>query len=108
MAFHLAAVFVAPFAFGLLLKVQSGTPSDALFGAYVHTSGFTVSLVTLGFAGAWAFPIIAGLLAGDLFSSEDRHGTWKMILTRSCSREDWVAIQECPKCSRDEGNCGPK
>jgi ABC-2 type transport system permease protein len=81
-------VVIAPFAFALLLKVQSGTPADALFGAYVHTSGFAVSLVILGFAGAWGFPIIAGLLAGDLFASEDRHGTWKTILTRSCTRED--------------------
>jgi ABC-2 type transport system permease protein len=47
--------------------------------------------VTLGFAGAWGFPIVAGLLAGDLFSSEDRHGTWKTILTRSCTREDVFA-----------------
>ena len=84
-------VVVAPFAFGVLLRVQSGTPSDALFGAYVHSSGFAISLVTLGFAGAWGFPIIAGLLAGDLFASEDRHGTWKTILTRSCTREDLFA-----------------
>ena len=84
------AVF-GPFAFALLLTIQSGTPSDALFGAYVHSSGFAVSLVTLGFAGNWGFPIIAGLLAGDLFASEDRHGTWKTILTRSCTREDLFA-----------------
>lgn len=79
---------LGPFAFAGLLKAQSGTPSDALFGAWVHTSGFAVSLVTLGFAGTWGFPIIAGALAGDLFASEDRYGTWKTILTRSCSRED--------------------
>jgi ABC-2 type transport system permease protein len=79
---------LGPFAFAALLKVQSGTPADALFGAWVHTSGFAVSLVTLGFAGTWGFPIIVGALAGDLFASEDRYGTWKTILTRSCSRED--------------------
>src|SRR5579863_2068896 len=79
---------LGPLAFAVLLKVQSGTPADALFGAWVHSSGFAVSLVTLGFAGAWGFPIIAGALAGDLFASEDRYGTWKTILTRSCSRED--------------------
>jgi ABC-2 type transport system permease protein len=84
-------VVVGPFAFALLLKVQSATPSDALFGAYVHTSGLAISLVTLGFAGAWGFPVIAGLLAGDLFAAEDRHGTWKTILTRSCTREDLFA-----------------
>ena len=74
---------LGPFAFAVLLKVQSGAPADALFGAWVHTSGFAVSLVVLGFAGNWGFPIIAGVLAGDLFAAEDRHGTWKTILTRS-------------------------
>ena len=82
---------LGPLAFAAVLKVQSGTPSDALFGFWVHSSGFAVSLVILGFAGSWGFPIIAGVLAGDLFSSEDRHGTWKTILTRSCTREDVFA-----------------
>ena len=26
------------------------------------------------------------MVAGDIFSSEDHFGTWKTILTRSCSR----------------------
>jgi ABC-2 type transport system permease protein len=82
---------IGPLAFAVILKVQSGTPSDALFGVWVHTSGFAISLVILGFAGSWGFPIVAGVLAGDLFSSEDRHGTWKTILTRSCTREDVFA-----------------
>ncbi len=82
---------IGPLAFAVTLKVQSGTPSDALFGVWVHSSGFAVSLVILGFAGSWGFPIVAGVLAGDLFSSEDRHGTWKTILTRSCTREDVFA-----------------
>ena len=81
-------VVLGPFAFAALLKVQSGTPSDALFGAWVHSSGYAISLVILGFAGTWGFPIIAGALAGDLFASEDRYGTWKTLLTRSCTRED--------------------
>jgi ABC-2 type transport system permease protein len=79
---------LGPFAFAVLLKVQSGTPADALFGAWVHSSGFAISLVVLGFAGNFGFPIVVGALAGDLFSSEDRFGTWKTILTRSCSREE--------------------
>lgn len=82
---------IGPFAFALVLKVQSGTPSDALFGVWVHSSGFAISLVVLGFAGSWGFPVMAGVLAGDMFSSEDRHGTWKTILTRSCSRRDVFA-----------------
>ena len=79
---------LGPFAFAALLKVQSGTPSDALFGAWVHSSGYAISLVTLGFAGSWGVPIIAGAVAGDLFASEDRFSTWKTVLTRSCTRED--------------------
>jgi ABC-2 type transport system permease protein len=74
---------LGPLIFAVLLKAQSGTPSDALFGAWVHSSGFAVSLVVLSFAGNWGVPIIAGVLAGDLFASEDRQGTWKTILTRS-------------------------
>jgi ABC-2 type transport system permease protein len=83
--FRLLVVVCAlgPFVFGVLLKVQSGAPSDALFGAWVHTSGFAISLVVLGFAATWGFPIVAGVLAGDLFASEDRHGTWNTLLTRS-------------------------
>jgi ABC-2 type transport system permease protein len=76
---------VGPFAFAAVLKVQSGTPADALFGAYVHSSGFAVSLVVMGFAGSWGFPLVAGLVAGDQCASEDRHNTWKTILTRSTS-----------------------
>lgn len=80
-----------PFAFAVVLKIQRGTPSDTLFGAWVHSSGFAISLVLLSFAGTWGFPIIAGVLAGDLFASEDRYGTWKTILTRSSTREDVFA-----------------
>ena len=88
----LAVICIAgPFAFAAVLKVQSGTPSDALFGVWVHSSGFAISLVILGFAGTWGVPLIAGLLGGDLFASEDRHGTWKTILTRSCTRTDLYA-----------------
>lgn len=82
---------LAPFAFAVILKLQSGVPSDTLLGVWVHTSGFAVSLVVLGFAGAWGFPVLAGVLAGDVFSSEDRYGTWKMVLTRSCIRRDLFA-----------------
>lgn len=82
---------LAPFAFAVILKLQSGVPSDTLLGVWVHTSGFAVSLVVLGFAGSWGFPVLAGVLAGDVFSSEDRYGTWKMVLTRSCIRRDLFA-----------------
>jgi ABC-2 type transport system permease protein len=79
---------LAPLAFAAVLRIQSGVPQDTLFGVWVHTSGFAVPLVILSFAGTWGFPIIAGMVGGDLFSSEDRLGTWKTVLTRSCTREE--------------------
>jgi ABC-2 type transport system permease protein len=84
----LVLAVVGPFAFAGILKIQSGTPADAIFGADVHATGFAISLVILSFAGNWGVPIIAGLVAGDMFSGEDRHNTWKTILTRSCSLGD--------------------
>jgi ABC-2 type transport system permease protein len=77
---------LGPFVFAGILKVQSGSPSDTLYGVWVHSSGFAVSLVLLAFAGSWGFPLLAGIVAGDIFSAEDRYGTWKLVLTRSCTR----------------------
>jgi ABC-2 type transport system permease protein len=79
---------LAPFAFVAVLAIQSAVPQDTLFGRWVHTTGFAVPLVVLGFAGAWGLPVIAGVAAGDSFAGEDRHGTWKTLLTRSCRRSD--------------------
>jgi ABC-2 type transport system permease protein len=77
---------LGPFAFAGVLKIQTGSPADTLFGVWVHQSGFAVSLVVLAFCGSWGFPLLAGVLAGDIFASEDRYGTWKMVLTRSSTR----------------------
>ncbi len=82
---------LGPFAFGLVLSEQAAVPADTLLGVWVHESGYAVSLVVLGFAGYLGFPVIAGVLAGDLFSSEDRYGTWKTVLTRSRTAEELFA-----------------
>jgi ABC-2 type transport system permease protein len=79
---------LGPFVFAAILKVQSGSPTDTLYGVWVHSSGFALSLVFLAFAGSWGLPIAAGIIAGDMFSAEDRYGTWKLVLTRSCTRRD--------------------
>ncbi|SBW27958.1 hypothetical protein FDG2_5480 [Candidatus Protofrankia californiensis] len=52
----------------------------------MHASGFATPLLVLGFAAQWVFPLLTSLVAGDIFASEDQHGTWKTILTRSHSR----------------------
>ncbi|MGO9498061.1 MAG: ABC transporter permease [Solirubrobacteraceae bacterium] len=82
---------LGPFAFAGVLKIQTGSPADTLFGVWVHQSGFALSLVVLSFCGAWGFPVLAGILAGDIFASEDRYGTWKMVLTRSSTRRSVFA-----------------
>jgi ABC-2 type transport system permease protein len=85
------AALLGPFAFALALKLVATNPSDTLFGMWVHSSGFALPLVVLSFAGAWGFPVIGAVVAGDIFASEDRHGTWKTTLTRACSRGDLFA-----------------
>jgi ABC-2 type transport system permease protein len=87
----LAACAVGPFAFAAVLRVQSTLPEDTLFGRAVKDSGFAVPLVVLGFAAVWALPVVASVVGGDVFSSEDRYGTWPIVLTRSCSRSDVFA-----------------
>lgn len=76
-----------PIGFVVFTKSQwpSG-PSDTLFGRWAGTTGFAASLTFLNFANFYGVPLLSGLFAGDIFASEDRHGTWKMILTRSASR----------------------
>ncbi|HEY5260509.1 MAG TPA: ABC transporter permease [Solirubrobacteraceae bacterium] len=82
---------LGPLAFGAILSLQSGLPADTLMGVWVHASGYAVPFVVLGFGGYLGFPVLAGVLAGDLFSSEDRYGTWKTVLTRSRSRRQLFA-----------------
>jgi len=79
---------LGPFAFAAILNAQTGSPSDSMFGVWVHSSGFAIPLVVLAFGGSFGFPVLAAVLAGDLFSSEDRYGTWKTVLTRSCRRQE--------------------
>jgi ABC-2 type transport system permease protein len=60
---------------------QQGTlPSDTLFGREMHLTGWAGPLVTLGVAGTWALPLLASLVAGDVFAAEDRLGTWRHLL----------------------------
>ena len=82
----LAVCVLAPLGFATVMRIQGAVPADTLFGRWAKTTGFASPLTVLGFAGSWGFPLLAGIVAGDMFSSEDRYGTWKTLLTRSCSR----------------------
>ena len=86
-----AACVAGPFVFAVAMRVQSNVPADTLFGRSVTESGLAVPLVVLGFAALWVFPVVASVVGGDLFSSEDRYGTWATLLTRSCTRADIFA-----------------
>jgi ABC-2 type transport system permease protein len=59
---------------------QSTLPSDTLFGRWMHATGWAGPLVVLGVAGTWALPLLTSLVAGDVFASEDRLGTWRHLL----------------------------
>lgn len=73
------------------LNLQTSTPGDTPFGQWVHSSGFAIPMVILGFGAQWVLPVLAAVIAGDIFSAEDHFGTWKTILTRSRSRGDVFA-----------------
>src|SRR3984957_15756153 len=82
---------IVPFLAVAGLNVQSSTPGDTPFGQWVHSSGFAIPMVVLGFGGQWILPVLTAIVAGDIFSSEDHFGTWKTILTRSRSRGELFA-----------------
>ena len=75
---------LGPFVFALVMRTQTSTPADTLFGRWITSSGFAIPFVVLGFAGIAGFPLLASIVAGDIFASEDRLSTWKTVLTRSC------------------------
>jgi ABC-2 type transport system permease protein len=82
----LAASLVAPIVIVFVINGQGRPPKDTLYGRYIHHSGFAVALLILAFAAQWILPLLTALVAGDIFASEDQHGTWKTVLTRSTSR----------------------
>ncbi len=89
----LVGSIAAPFVFVAAIRVQDALPEDTLFGRGLRDSGFAAPLVVLGFAALWAIPVLASVVGGDIFSSEDRYGTWTSILTRSCTRTDVFAAK---------------
>jgi ABC-2 type transport system permease protein len=82
----LLVCLIAPILIVVVLNQQQRPPKDSLYGRFIHQSGFAVPLLVLGFAAQWILPLLTALVAGDIFASEDQHGTWKTVLTRSVSR----------------------
>ncbi|WP_086723512.1 ABC transporter permease [Streptomyces carpinensis] len=74
------ACWIAPALFVAGVSQQATLPVDTLFGRWMHASGWAGPLVMLGFAGAWALPLLTSMVAGDVFACEDRLGTWRQLL----------------------------
>ncbi|MFI0156033.1 ABC transporter permease [Streptomyces lydicus] len=74
------ACWIAPAVFVAGVSQQSTLPSDTLFGRWMLATGWAAPLVMLGFAGTWALPLLTSVVAGDVFASEDRLGTWRHLL----------------------------
>ncbi|MFF4900838.1 ABC transporter permease [Streptomyces sp. NPDC001068] len=74
------ACWIVPALFVAGVSRQSTLPSDTLFGRWMHATGWAGPLVMLGFAGIWALPLLTSVVAGDVFASEDRLGTWRHLL----------------------------
>ncbi len=72
--------WIAPAFAVAAVSQQSTLPADTLFGRWMHASGWAGPLVVLGFASSWVLPLLTSLVVGDVFSSEDRLGTWRHLL----------------------------
>jgi ABC-2 type transport system permease protein len=84
--YTLLTCLFAPVLIVAVLNSQQRPPKDNIYGRHIHASGYAMPLLVLGFAAQWVFPLLTSIVAGDIFASEDQHGTWKTILTRSVSR----------------------
>lgn len=82
----LLAALLAPVAVVVVVHGQTRPPKDTLFGRFAIDNGFALALLVLGFAAQWVLPLLTAVVAGDVFASEDQHGTWKTVLTRSTGR----------------------
>jgi ABC-2 type transport system permease protein len=74
------ACLVGPGVAVAVVSQQASLPADTLFGRWMHATGWAGALVVLGFAGNWVLPLLTSVVAGDVFSSEDRLGTWRHLL----------------------------
>src|SRR5690242_13901659 len=82
----LVGAVVVPVAVVFIVHSQSRPPKDTLFGRFATENGFAMALLVLGVASQWVLPLLTAVVAGDIFASEDQHGTWKTVLTRSTGR----------------------
>src|SRR3954447_10700863 len=82
----LGFLLVAPWIYIGLILHQDRLPLETLYGRYLKDTGYATPLAILVYASQWLLPLIAALMAGDVFSSEDKGEPLKTILTRSVDR----------------------
>jgi ABC-2 type transport system permease protein len=76
----IAACWILP-AVGIYAIAHEQTlPADTLYVRWLHATGLAAPLAALSFAGNWLLPLVTSIVAGDVFSSEDRLGTWRHLL----------------------------
>jgi ABC-2 type transport system permease protein len=76
----LLACFLAPALLVAVISRQSSLPADTVFGRWMSQTGWAGSLVVLSFSCSWILPLLTSLVAGDVFATEDRLGTWRHLL----------------------------
>jgi ABC-2 type transport system permease protein len=76
----LLACWLGPGLVVAVISQQSSLPSDTVFGRWMHQTGWAGPPVVLAFSGSWVLPVLASLVSGDVFASEDRLGTWRHLL----------------------------
>jgi ABC-2 type transport system permease protein len=76
----LLACWLGPALIVAVISQQSSLPADTLFGRYMSQTGWAGPLVVLSFACSWVLPLLTSLVAGDVFATEDRLGTWRHLL----------------------------
>lgn len=80
------ACWLGPALLVAVISQQSALPADTLFGRYMSQTGWAGPLVVLSFSGTYVLPVVTSLVAGDVFATEDRLGTWRHLLVAVRSR----------------------
>jgi ABC-2 type transport system permease protein len=76
----LLACWLGPAVLVAVISRQSSLPADTVFGRWMGQTGWAGALVVLSFSCTWVLPLLTSLVAGDVFASEDRLGTWRHLL----------------------------
>jgi ABC-2 type transport system permease protein len=76
----LLACWLGPALLVAVISQQSSLPADTVFGRWMGQTGWAGPLVVLSFSCSWVLPLLTSLVAGDVFATEDRLGTWRHLL----------------------------